>query len=91
MIPAVVKQFADACLVGPDSRIIAILMEGSFARGDNRDDSDSDIDMFVLVDTSRRFLLQQNGSLVSGIPTQHELNPAVVSSTELRAYPELFE
>jgi len=89
IIPEAAKQFADACLKGHDSRVIAILLEGSFARGDNGDHSD--IDLFVLVDTVDTSLLQQIGLIVSGIQTQYELNPAVVSTSELRAYPELFE
>ena len=72
-----------------DSRLIAILLEGSFARGDNRDDSD--IDLFMLVDAVDPALLEQVGSIVLRIKKNHELNPAVVSITELQAYPELFE
>jgi len=89
MIPEAAQKFADACVAELGARVIAILLEGSFARGDDRDDSD--IDLFVLVDTVDNHLLQQVGAIVSGIQTQHELNPAVVSITELQTHPELFE
>lgn len=89
MTPEAAQQFVSTCVAELDGRVIAILLEGSFARGDNRDHSD--IDLFVLVDEVDSPLLRQIGSIVSGIQTQHELNPAVVSTAELQAYPELFE
>jgi len=89
MVPEAAKLFVYKCVEELDGRLLAILLEGSFARGDNCDHSD--IDLFILVDTVDNSLLHQIGLIVSGVQTQHELNPAVVSTAELQAYPELFE
>jgi len=89
MIPEAARQFTAACVAGLNSRLVAILLEGSFARGDNRDDSD--IDLFVLVDTVDSALLERVGAIVSAIQTKNELNPALVSVAELQRHPQLFE
>ena len=88
MIPEAAKQFADLCVEHLGARVRAILLEGSFARGDGRDDSD--IDLFILVDTVDVDVLAQVGSIVSEICTENELNPALVSLAELQTYPRLF-
>ena len=88
-IPEAAQRFTDACMEKLDSRLIAVLLEGSFARGDNRERSD--IDLFVVVDAVDSSVLAQVGSIVAGIETENELNPALVSLAELETYPELFE
>ncbi len=89
MIPEAAQKFAEACAAQFGERLIAVLVEGSFARGDDREDSD--IDLFVLLDRVDISVLEQIGSIVLGIVTKNELNPAVVSLAEFESYPELFE
>ena len=89
MIPEAAQKFADSCAAECGASFIAVLLEGSFARGDNREDSD--IDLFVLLDKVDSSVLDQIGSIVARIETRNELNPAVVSLAELESYPELFE
>lgn len=88
MIPEASQRFAEACAARFGETLIAVLLEGSFARGDQREDSD--IDLFVLLDTVDGSVLEEIGSIVAGIEAQNELNPAVVSLAELEQYPELF-
>ena len=89
MIPEAARQFTEACVAKLGSRLTAVLLEGSFVRGDEQ--NESDIDLFVLVDTVDTTILNQVGMIVSGIKTEHELNPALVSVTELQTYPQLFD
>lgn len=79
----------DVCTAQFGERLVAVLLEGSFAKGDNREDSD--IDLFVLLSRVDRPALAHIGSIVAGIETRNELNPAVVSVAELEAHPVLFE
>ena len=87
-VPEAAQRFTDDCVAELGSRLVAILLEGSFARGDNR--GTSDIDLFMLVDAVDDAILAQVGSIVTGIETKNELNPALVSVSELQGNPELF-
>ena len=89
MIPEASQRFAEACAARFGETLIAVLLEGSFARGDQREDSD--IDLFVLLDTVDGSVLEEIGSIVAGIEAQNELNPAVVSLAEFESYPDLFD
>ena len=70
-------------------RISSIILIGSFDRGDER--PSSDIDLIVLVDTVDRVLMDDIGGIVESIETANDINPAVMSLTELRAHPEMFD
>jgi predicted nucleotidyltransferase len=89
MIPEAAQIFADACQTTLADRISSITLVGSFARGDQR--PTSDIDLMVLVDAADRSLLDQIGSIVAGIETPNELNPAVLSLEELSRHAYVFD
>jgi predicted nucleotidyltransferase len=87
--PEPASQFVDAASNELGDNLVAVLMVGSFARGEQA--SSSDLDLCVLVNRIDLQVLRAIGELVTSIATPNEINPAVVSIDELRAYPDLFE
>ena len=89
MIPEQAKQFARACCQAFGERISSVILYGSFARGDQR--PSSDLDLVVFVDVVDRVLLDDIGGIVESIETPNEINPAVISLSELSAFPDMFD
>lgn len=89
MIPEQAHIFVSRCREQLLDRIQAIALVGSFARGDER--PESDIDLVVLVDSVDMRLLQKVSGVVTSIVTENEINPALVAESELIQTPHLFD
>ena len=89
MIPEPVHIFVSKCRERFSDRIHAVIMVGSFARGDQR--PQSDIDLCVLVDRVDKRLLQEVSEVVTSIVTKNEINPALVAESELLQLPHIFD
>ena len=87
--PEQAQQFARRCGDRLPGRVYTVILTGSFARGDQR--PDSDIDLIVLVDHADKELLQAVSGIVTSIPTTNELNPAVIATSELLRDPDIFD
>ncbi|MFN2228207.1 MAG: nucleotidyltransferase domain-containing protein [Anaerolineae bacterium] len=88
MIPEAARQFAGSCAAQFQDNVVAVVLEGSYARND--EGPDSDIDLYVVVRRLDSDVLGQIGEIVSTICSRHELNPAVASQQELESHPDLF-
>jgi predicted nucleotidyltransferase len=89
VIPKPAREFSDGAEELLGDNLLAVILVGSFARGDQTEGSD--IDLFVLVKQVDFSLLRTIGDFVSGISTPNEINPAIVSLSEIRAHPDWFE
>lgn len=88
MVPEPARQLVDLARNALGENLVAVVMIGSFARGEQT--FSSDLDLFVLLNRVEPEVLQTIGGIVASVSTPNEINPAVVSTDELRAYPDLF-
>jgi predicted nucleotidyltransferase len=88
-LPHSARRFTGACRTALGARLRAVVLVGSFARGDAS--PASDLDLIVLVDRADVALLDRVGAVVASIESPHEINPSVIAVAELRAAPELFD
>jgi predicted nucleotidyltransferase len=88
-LPQSAHRFAAACRAALGPQLHAIVLVGSFARGDAS--SASDLDMIVLVDRADVALLDRVGTVVVSIESSHEINPSVIAVAELRTDPDAFD
>jgi len=89
MTPEPVTVFVRKCRERFPNRVQAVILVGSFARGDQR--PESDIDLILLVDRVDKRLLQEVSEVVASISTENELNPALVATSELLQDPDIFD
>ena len=89
MIPEPAQLFVTQCKERFSDRIRAIIMVGSFARGDQR--PQSDIDLIVLVDAIDKRLLQEVSEVVTSVAMENKINPALVAESELLQAPDIFD
>jgi predicted nucleotidyltransferase len=88
VIPEPALEFT-RLVAGSIPGIRAIVLAGSFARGDQR--PTSDIDLLVIAERVDTALLERIGDAVTSIATSNELNPAVVSHHEFTTRPDLVQ
>lgn len=86
MIPEPARTFTNLVhdLLADD--LLSVILVGSFARDDER--ADSDIDLFVLLPDASNPATRSIGMIVRSISSPNEINPAVVSDAEFRQYPD---
>lgn len=89
MLPNAVHEFSEKVARQFGDRCVAVVLSGSFARGD--DHGGSDVDLLVLLDSLTTEDLRVVGQIVRDIQSQHEVNPAVVDILEYQRYPDLFD
>jgi len=89
MIPKTVRDFVSKTEEILGDQLISIVLVGSFARGDET--PGSDVDLFVLVSDIDNDILKSIGHVVHGIVAQNEINPAVISKSEIKNHPDLFD
>ena len=88
MIPDAAHGFARRCESALGESLRAVILIGSFARGDET--PTSDVDLVVLVESVHRGLLRAVSEIVASLPSENELNPAVIAASELAAEPDIF-
>lgn len=86
MIPTPAREFADRARALLGDNLLAVVLVGSYARDDER--PDSDIDLFVLVADAGPAVLRDVGKLTCTIDSPNEINPAFVTVAELRQHPD---
>jgi len=89
MIPKTVRDFVSKTEEILGDQLISIVLVGSFARGDET--PSSAVDLFVLVSDIDNDILKSIGHVVHGIVAQNEINPAVISKSEIQNHPDLFD
>jgi len=89
MIPKTLELFTQQLEMVIKDNLKAVVLVGSFARGDQT--NQSDIDLFVLVNKIDTGLLETIGEINRAIDSPNEINPAIVTLAEYKKTPDLFD